>query len=166
MTSETEREAYVWIWLPGETSPVVAGRLEAVDNQVLFNYGRSYLERVQDIHLAIPIYEPELPLQPGVIPPAPGLAIASCIRDAAPDAWGRRVIINRKLGLRHQGIDSAELHELTYLLESGSDRIGALDFQRSPTEYITRAAASVSMAELMASAERVEQGVPLASNSR
>lgn len=161
MTSESGREAYVWIWLPGATSPVVAGRLEAAGNQVLFNYGRSYLERVHDNPPPIPIYEPELPLQSGAIPPAPGLAIASCIRDAAPDAWGRRVIINRKLGLRQQGIDSAELHELTYLLESGSDRIGALDFQRSPTEYIPRAAASVTVAELMASAERVEQGVPL-----
>jgi serine/threonine-protein kinase HipA len=32
MTSRMEKEAYVWIWLPGETRPVVAGRLEADDN--------------------------------------------------------------------------------------------------------------------------------------
>ena len=84
-----------------------------------------------------------------------------CIRDAAPDAWGRRVIINKKLGLKGAGTDTAELDELTYLLESGSDRIGALDFQRSPTEYVSRFANNVSVEELIESAERVEKGVPL-----
>jgi len=29
MTSKTEKEAFVWIWLSGETEPVVTGRLEA-----------------------------------------------------------------------------------------------------------------------------------------
>ena len=49
-----------------------------------------------------------------------------CSRDASPDAWGRRVLINRKLGQQGQGAAGFELDELTYLLESGSDRIGAL----------------------------------------
>ena len=84
-----------------------------------------------------------------------------CIRDAAPDAWGRRVIINKKLGGKDAGADTAELDELTYLLESGSDRIGALDFQRSPTEYVPRVANNVSMEELIESAGRVEKGIPL-----
>lgn len=53
------------------------------------------------------------------------------------------------------------MDELTYLLASGSDRIGALDFQRSATVYKPRALVNVSLEELMASAERVEQGVPL-----
>jgi len=57
--------------------------------------------------------------------------------------------------------DTATFDELTYLLESGSDRIGALDFQQSPTEYMPRSAKNVSMEELMQSAERVEKGVPL-----
>ena len=83
------------------------------------------------------------------------------IRDAAPDAWGRRVIINKKFGLKGTDTDTAELGELTYLLESGSDRIGALDFQRSPTEYVPRVANNVSMEELLKSAERLENGVPL-----
>jgi serine/threonine-protein kinase HipA len=87
--------------------------------------------------------------------------MAGCIRDAAPDAWGRRVIINKKLGLKGAGTDTAELGEMTYLLESGSDRIGALDFQRSSTEYISRAVANVTLEELLESAARVEKGVPL-----
>ncbi|WP_198675601.1 type II toxin-antitoxin system HipA family toxin [Aliidiomarina sanyensis] len=84
-----------------------------------------------------------------------------CIRDSSPDAWGRRVIINRKLGRKSDGIDTAQLDELTYLLESGSDRIGALDFQLSPTEYVPRSATNATMTELLESAERVEKGVPL-----
>jgi serine/threonine-protein kinase HipA len=84
-----------------------------------------------------------------------------CIRDAAPDAWGRRVIINKVLGIRGTNTDTAELDELTYLLESGSDRIGALDFQHSPTEYVPRLANSVTLEELIESAGRVEKGIPL-----
>jgi serine/threonine-protein kinase HipA len=84
-------EAYVWIWLPGATRPVVAGRIARGDGVYFFNYGRSYLARAD----ALPIYLPELPLQRGAIAPAPRLEIASCLRDGAPDAWGRRVIINR-----------------------------------------------------------------------
>ncbi len=161
MISKTEKDAFVWIWLPGKTEPVVAGLLEVDNGVLLFNYGRSYLNRINDSKPAIPIYEPELPLKAGVFPLLEGLNMPGCIRDAAPDAWGRRVIINKKLGLKGAGTDTAELDELTYLLESGSDRIGALDFQQSPTEYVPRTANNVSMEELIESAKRVEKGVPL-----
>lgn len=161
VTPQNNKEAFVWIWLPGETGPVVAGRLEADNGSIQFNYGRSYLERIGDQPAAIAIYEPELPLQAGVLPLPAGLIMPGCIRDAAPDAWGRRVILNKKLGLKGRDSDTAELDELTYLLESGSDRIGALDFQRSPTEYVPRAANNVRMEELIESVERVERGVPL-----
>ncbi|KKO50288.1 phosphatidylinositol kinase [Arsukibacterium sp. MJ3] len=159
MTSKYEyHEAFVWIWLPDATEPVVAGRLEADGNQLLFNYGKSYLDRAKE---AITIYAPELPLKPGILPLMDGLTVPGCIRDCAPDAWGRRVIINRRLGHKGGNIDTAQLDELTYLLESGSDRIGALDFQRSATEYVPRSATNVTMEELLESAERVEKGVPL-----
>jgi len=161
MTSKKEKEAFVWIWLPDETEPVVAGRLEADNGNIFFNYGKSYLNRIGDGKPAIAIYEPELPLRAGVLPLHEGLTMPGCIRDAAPDAWGRRVIINKKLGIKGVSTDTAELDELTYLLESGSDRIGALDFQRSPTEYVPRTANNVSLEELIESAERVEKGEPL-----
>ncbi len=161
MTSDPQnKEAYVWIWLPGETQPVVAGKLEA-DNTIHFNYGKSYLDRTDDENPAIPIYEPELPLRAGVLPLLYDLEMPSCIRDAAPDAWGRRVIINKQLGVRGRDTDTGRLDELTYLLESGSDRIGALDFQRSPTEFIPRSPNNAGLEELLESAERVEKGVPL-----
>ena len=96
MTSKTEKEAFVWIWLPDETEPAVAGRLEVYNNNILFNYGKSYLDRINDRKPAIAIYEPELPLKAGILSPPEGLTMPGCIRDAAPDAWGRRVIINKK----------------------------------------------------------------------
>ena len=146
MTSETgHREAFVWVWLPGETRPVVAGRLAAAGDQLVFNYGRSYLDR----NNAISLYEPELPLRSGILPLVKGLRMPSCIRDAARDAWGRRVIINCKLGAKAQHIDTDQLDELTYLLESGSDRTGALDFQLSATDYVAREGATASLDELL-----------------
>ncbi|MDV6316101.1 HipA domain-containing protein [Idiomarina sp. HP20-50] len=155
------KEAYVWIWLPGETSPVVAGKLEADGDNLLFNYGKNYLASVNEKPAAIPIYEPELPLKQGVLRNLDGLSMPGCIRDAAPDAWGRRVVINKLQGKRDRDVDTTVLSELTYLLESGSDRIGALDFQLSPTEYVPRSAKNATMEELIESAERVEKGITL-----
>jgi serine/threonine-protein kinase HipA len=158
MPSETRyEEAYVWIWLPSQASPVVAGLLSRAGGSIVFNYGQSYLARSD----AIAIYEPELPLRPGILPLPNGLSMPSAIRDASPDAWGRRVIINRTLGLKGKKAEGAELDELTYLLESGSDRVGALDFQLSPTDYVPRQRQQASLEELMQSAERVEKGLPL-----
>jgi serine/threonine-protein kinase HipA len=151
-------EAFVWIWLPETTKPVVAGKLTADKGGFLtFNYGKSYLERTN----AISIYTPELPLQSGELPLLSGLNMPGCIRDASPDAWGRRVLINNKLGVKGNNSNNIQLDELTYLLESGSDRIGALDFQLSPTEYIPRTSVNVKLEELIKSAERVEKGIPL-----
>ena len=95
MTSRTAPgEVYVWIWLPGAIEPVVAGLITREGQRHIFNYGRSYLERES----AIAIYDPELPLRRGAIPPPDDLTLAGCLRDGAPDAWGRRVIINRIFG--------------------------------------------------------------------
>lgn len=150
-------EAFVWVWLPGEVEQVVAGKLTADGDSIFFNYGRSYLERED----AIPLYDVELPLEAGILPLPAGLTMPGCIRDGSPDAWGRRVLLNRILGERGRDADPAHLDELTYLLHSGSDRIGALDFQPSPTEYIPRSPVGASLEELAAAAEKVEKGIPL-----
>ena len=50
---------------------------------------------------------------------------------------------------------------MTYLLSSGSDRIGALDFQQSATEYVPRLTTSCTLDELLESAARVEKGTLL-----
>ena len=155
--TKAPEEAYVWIWLPGTTAPVIAGRIARDGEQLIFNYGRSYLDRND----RIPIYEPELPLRSGAIAPEAGLSMAGCLRDAAPDAWGRRVILNRTSGRKCRGVDIGALDELTYLLESGSDRIGALDFQHSPSEYVPRTVQTATLEELLNAVEQIERGMPL-----
>ncbi|MDK4735933.1 MULTISPECIES: type II toxin-antitoxin system HipA family toxin [unclassified Rhizobium] len=160
MTSKADAtKSFVWMWLPGATEPVVAGRLDQDGERLLYTYGASYRRR----NNAISIYEPELPLQEGVIAPINGLQMASCIRDGSPDAWGRRVIINRLTGKKPDAAGVPEISELTFLLQSGSDRIGALDFQASATEYVPRLTAQASLDELLEAAELIEKGVPLTS---
>lgn len=152
-----EAEAYVWVWLPNALEPVVAGRLAPGEGGLQFNYAKSYLQRED----AIALYEPELPLRAGALPLLQSLTMPGCIRDASPDAWGRRVIINQMLGRRGRAVDTNELDEITYLLKSGSNRIGALDFQSSPTAYEPRYVEAATLEELLASAERVERGIAL-----
>lgn len=73
--------------------------------------------------------------------------------------WGRRVIVQRLLHRSGSQVDTAELDELTYLLESGSDRIGALDFQLSATEYIPRLGHNASLDQLLEAIEKHWQDV-------
>src|SRR3546814_11499312 len=94
MTSDVASagEAFVWIWLPGATEPVIAGRLaHDRDGRLTFNYGQSYLARGD----AIAIYEPELPLRAGLLEAASKIQLPRAIRAGSPDAWGRRAIIHR-----------------------------------------------------------------------
>lgn len=159
MTSKASyNEIFVWIWLPAERDPVVAGKITKADKRILFTYGQSYLDNPK----AIPIYDKELPLQSGVQEKKLGTeAMPGCIRDAAPDAWGRRVILNKLLGAKGTSADPGDLDEFTYLMESGSDRIGGLDFQLSAKNYEARLAGQASLEELLRSAELIEKGMPL-----
>lgn len=151
------KEAFVWIWLPGALDPVIAGRIEREGSAHVFTYGRSYLDRND----AIPIYSPELDLKRGAIAPDLPLDMAGCLRDGAPDAWGRRVIINRLTGLRGDAANDVDFDELTFMLNSGSDRIGALDFQRSAENYEPREQENATLEELQDAAGHVERGEPI-----
>ena len=156
MTSKA-KGAFVWIWLKNQSEPVVAGRLQSGDGKLSFNYGQSYLARDD----AVSIYEPELPLKAGKLPLHARMDIPSCIRDGSPDAWGRRVIINQITGRKNEDIHLTELGELAYLLMSGSDRIGNLDFQASATTYQPRTPKSATLEELQQASELVDKGIPL-----
>lgn len=151
--------AFTWIWLPDAIEPVVCGRIDLVDGINRFTYGKSYLARPN----AVPVWLPELPLVDSVIVPDAPLVIAGALRDAAPDQWGRRVVLNRQFQRRGRDVDTGELDELNYLLLSGSDRIGALDFQASATEYVPRLQREATLEELLNAADAVERGVPLSS---
>jgi len=145
-------EAYVWIWLPGEIEPVVAGRLYDAGespHRFFFTYGRSYLDRPN----AIPLSPNELPLQRGSQEPKGMNVIPACLRDGAPDAWGRRVLENQ--------FGNTSLGGLDYFLLSHSDRIGALDFQSSSSDYEARESEQPQMRHLLKAAELVEKRQPL-----
>jgi serine/threonine-protein kinase HipA len=119
---------------------------------VTFTYGRSYLARAEQFAL----YLPELPLRIGEISPEVD-EIAGCIRDAGPDSWGRRVI-RARLNVAN---DTDEPGILQYLLRSGSERIGALDFQASSTDYLHRGSSEISLEVLLRAADAVEAGEPV-----
>ena len=150
MTSEPTT-AFVWIWLTGATEPVVCGRIDNDGGRISFTYARSFRERPD----AVPVYGPELPLQAGPQFAASGLRLPLCLDDGLPDAWGRR-LVNHRLGA-----STGEFSELTYLLESGSDRFGALDFQASATVYRARYTDHPSLDDLAPAARRIEAGEPL-----
>ncbi len=153
MTSDPfrERRVFAWTWLPGESQPVVAGAVDRVGPARLdFTYARSYLEN----EAAISLYAPELPLRRGAQEALDGLTIAACLNDATPDSWGQRVIGNRL------GAGDRALSIETYMLESGSNRFGAIDFQESATAYRPRLD-TATLDELYDAAEKVLAGLPL-----
>jgi serine/threonine-protein kinase HipA len=122
MTSERKSaECYVYITLPGQTTPVTAGRFALINDRHgrplgQFVYGRSYLARSDAVALD-PI---ELKLARQTYETVRLRGVFGALRDASPDHWGRR-IIERHLG-------KPQLSELDYLLHSPEDRAGALGF--------------------------------------
>jgi len=158
MTSRSDTTArpdgtFVWVWLPGATSPVVAGRIDRVAEMYRFAYGSSYLARPE----AVSLFQPELPLRQGWLEAPEGLDMAGCLWDASPDSWGQRVIIARLTGIQGRAADAVDFDKLTFLLESGSNRIGALDFQRSATHYEPRSQ-TASLDELHEAADALQSG--------
>ena len=114
-------ECFVYITLPGEVSPVTAGRFVLTKNARgdalgQFVYRAKYLEDTKAVELD-PV---ELKLSKRTYETALLNGVFGSIRDAGPDFWGRRVIE------KHAG--KAKLGELDYLLESPDDRAGALGF--------------------------------------
>jgi serine/threonine-protein kinase HipA len=157
MTSESPDRVFVWSWLPGAHELVPTGVLEAHPAPgggyvITFAYGRSYLAN----EAAIPLYLPELPLRRGRIEPAPDLDVAGVIRDGGPDAWGQRVIM-RQLMQDARTRDPGEVPLLTYLLRSGSNRPGSLDFQESSSEYVPRLH-DAPLEDLLEAADAVQEG--------
>lgn len=155
-TSMTSDVGYVWIWLPGQRTPVAAGVLRPQgrnSREYDFAYATSYLNRGD----AISLYEPELPLISGWQAPPLGMEMAGCIRDAGPDYWGQMIIL-RDLHRRGEveSTEWAELEELVWLRNSSSNKTGALDVQDSPHQYTARTGGG-SLDELHHAAELLQE---------
>lgn len=152
-------ERTVFIHLPGETEAVPAGRLTMIEQGLqvqasTFAYGRRYVARAN----ALPVDPIALALAPGRNDeervPAGGLAMFGALRDATPDAWGRRVIENR-LRAPPNG-----LPESVYLDHAGPHRAGALDVRESPTSLPAGGVlpSVVDLRHLLEVAARIEEG--------
>lgn len=148
-------QVFVWIWLPGAVEPVPCGALRAVAGRADFAYGRLYMERAG----AMSVFD-DIPLRAGVQQPRNG-ELASSLRDALPDRWGRRVLLHELTGRKGGDLQEDEFDELSLMLASGSDRIGALDFQRSPETYEPRGGGEATLEELQQFADLVAEGKPV-----
>lgn len=122
-----DQTCYAFIQLPGTFDWVVCGVLAVSEvgqhaYRGIFQYGRSYLARPN-----APSLDPyNLPLsdRPQAFTKLKG--IPGALRDASPDAWGRRVI-QAKLGL-----PEADVSEVDYLLNGPDDGAGNLRLGPSP----------------------------------
>lgn len=155
-------ERTVFIHLPGETEAVPAGRLTMIEQGLqvqasTFAYGRRYVTRAN----ALPVDPVALALEAGrndeELVPTAGLAMFGALRDATPDAWGRRVIENR-LRAPPNG-----LPESVYLDHAGPHRAGALDVRESPTSPPANGAlpSVLDLRHLLDAAARIEEGEPV-----
>ena len=112
--------AYVYLQLPQSLEVLTAGYYEQSErggvNLGAFVYNPRYLARED----AVPLEPIELALRPGRIETVRLNGIFGALRDASPDAWGRK-IIERHLG-------RTDVSEIDYLLNSPEDRAGALSF--------------------------------------
>jgi len=146
----TSDRAYVYLQLPGSLEVVTAGYFEQTERSGVpvgvFVYNPAYLGRDD----AVPLDPFELPLRPGRFETLKLRGIFGSLRDASPDAWGRRIIE------RH--LNSITLSEVDYLLHSPEDRVGALSFGRgkTPPAPTTRFNQVIALEELLKFASAVE----------
>ncbi|MEX2354088.1 MAG: type II toxin-antitoxin system HipA family toxin [Gammaproteobacteria bacterium] len=149
-------EAYVWFWLPGSVAPVICGKLVADNGSITsvhrFVYGRSYREQAE----VIPLVPHDLPVLPGEHVTRRGLP--GIFRDAAPDAWGRRVLIYKLQMSIERGEN--ELTEIDHLL-AGGQGVGALHFQTTAESYQPKDRNNAGLEDMLAAAEAVETNTPL-----
>ena len=153
MTSE--REAYVYIQLPGtlETVPAALLRVQVLQDGTQigrFRYGDRYLQRSEAV-----AFDPfQLPLAKTVFEFTQLKGIPGAVRDAGPDAWGRRVI-EHKLER-----SAADLKEIDYLLYGPQDGAGYLSFglKAEPPAPKRQYNRTHQLAELIAATQVIEEG--------
>jgi serine/threonine-protein kinase HipA len=143
--------AYVYLQLPESLDVVTAGFFEQEERAGvalgIFVYNPAYLERRD----AVPLDPFELPLRGGRFETVKLKGIFGALRDASPDAWGRRII--------ERFLNRTDLSEVDYLLHSPEDRVGALSFGRgkSPPSPAARFNKVLELAKLLEFAKAVEK---------
>jgi serine/threonine-protein kinase HipA len=126
-----------------------------------FAYGTRYIQRTEAFELdpvSLAFGDREA-IKGKALHPVNGLGEFGGIRDAAPDAWGRRVI-EAQLKAPANG-----LLEVEYLLHAGGDRVGALDVREQQTSPDSTSASDLhSLQYVLQAAEAVENGAPVPAN--
>lgn len=126
-----------------------------------FSYGLGYLNRPESVEIdpvSLNLVDREA-VRGKALFPVNGLNEFGGIRDAAPDAWGRRVIEARRK------VPANTLSEAQYLLEAGGDRVGALDVRKGIKSPDSPSASDMhSLEYVLQAAEAVEQGGPIPAN--
>lgn len=123
-----------------------------------FAYGLKYVERPNALEadpVSLSLRDKEA-VKRVVLNPVNALTQFGGIRDAAPDAWGRRVI-EAKLK-----VPANSQAESTYLLHAGSNRVGALDIRAAIQDPPSSGTADLhNLQYLLEAAERIEAGEPV-----
>ncbi len=157
----TEQKLYVFAYIDAQWVP--CGQLTLTeDGPVLlastFAYGTRYLERpgaldVDPVSLSL---RDQGAVRGRALFPPNNLPMFGGIRDAAPDAWGRRVIESRLK------VPANSLPESTYLLHAGSQRAGNLDIRPSLNSDTTLGYGTWdNLQYLMEAAQRIDEGLPV-----
>ena len=125
----SQHEVFVFANLSQGWAP--AGRLALTQEREVvasrFAYGTRYIERPDAFELD-PVslgWADKARVRGAELFPIHQLTQFGGIRDAAPDAWGRRVIEAQRR------VPANSLSEADYLLGAGSDRVGALDVREA-----------------------------------
>ena len=155
-----QRSLYVFTHLTEGWAP--AGRLSLTQERDVvassFAYGTRYIDRpdafeIDPVSLSL---VDKTRVRGAELFPVNQLTQFGGIRDAAPDAWGRRVIEAQRR------VPANSLTEADYLLGAGSDRVGALDVRESLDSPVHAGAAPIrSLPYMLEAAERIEQGLPI-----
>lgn len=158
---DVKRELAVFAFLDDAFVP--AGLLSLTEDGAqlkasAFAYGTRYIDRPRAVEVdpvSLSLKDKEA-VRGRKLFPENSLPFFGGIRDAAPDAWGRRVI-EAKLK-----VPANSLPESTYLLEAGSDRVGALDVRpRLDSPPKDGHVAVTDLQYLLEAAERIEAGLPI-----
>jgi serine/threonine-protein kinase HipA len=157
----TEQKLFVFTYLDTEWVP--CGQLTLSEDGAklsasTFAYGLRYLQRPGALEVdpvALSLRDLGSVRGTALFPPN-NLPLFGGIRDAAPDAWGRRVIESRLK------VPANSLPESSYLLHAGSQRVGAIDIRASRDSAATPGFGTWNNLEfLMDAAQRIDEGLPV-----
>lgn len=155
------KNLFVFANLDGEFVPAGQLQVDEEGSRLIassFAYGLRYLDRSnpQEIDPVALSLKNKSEIRGKRLFPPSGLEGFGGIRDAAPDSWGRRVIEARLK------VPANSLSESTYLLETGSDRIGALDIRASLDQEERPAHESIhNLSYILEGAQKIEAGLPV-----